>query len=166
MPAGTACVNMAVSEPAGAQANGFYTCGRCNTNGVIYQTSTAAANNNAAVPQTCTATVNGSDANCVWWSTNNATAALANITCHQCAANSALRSANRTGAASCVTIDATKLANCYIANAAGTDCAQCLSNAWMNGSGVCITAVPSSTTKASGLVSVIISTLLAVMILN
>jgi len=161
LPVGPDCTRVAIKYDA-TPANVLYTCQRCAGTKALFIDVTAAAN-----PQTCTAALATMDSNCNRWYSTAASLAAANTSiCKGCVANSALKNTGATYSDSCVTADTVKLANCYKADAAGTACAQCNWDSWMDGSGVCIKAVPSSTTKASGLVSVIISTLLAVMILN
>lgn len=155
LPANQDCVNWALHDDA-TNDQDCVTCGKCKDKMALYPGT-------ATARQTCTQ-IAADDANCTWWyAGNNATATSA--TCGECAEGYALLASGATLASSCSAQDATKLASCYKVSS-GTTCGICNWNAWMNGSGVCITTAPASTTKAAGLMAFGIAALTAVMMLN
>jgi len=154
LPASQDCVNWAMLDDATASQDSL-TCGKCKDKKVLYSGA-------AAARQTCSAVTD--DVNCTWWH-GAADNAGATATCGECAEGYALLASGATVAASCSAQDATKLASCYKVSS-GTTCGICNWNAWMNGSGVCITSAPASTTKAAGLMAFGIAALTAVMMLN
>jgi hypothetical protein len=159
LPHGSDCINLSLNDNTAVNKDTLV-CNRCIATKGLYSGL-------AAAPQTCTTIpATGWDSQCDWWRfSDNATIGAATGVCGRCVSGSALKVV-ATQAASCATADAVKLANCYKADSASTSCQLCMFNSWMNGSGICIAAVPSATTKAAQIVASAMALLAALLTLN
>lgn len=163
---GVKCNNLGYNLQA-ANVKTWIQCGRCTTTTETIWKGGADVSNAAQVPTCLSVTgVANYDTSCVWWYGATAVADATGAVCKECADGSALTGDAASMTSSCKT-DAVKLANCYKAKA-GTSpgCAICKYNSWMNGSGVCIAATPTATTKAATIIVSGAALLAGLMMLN
>jgi len=163
---GSKCNNMGYNQQSVANKT-WIQCARCTVTTETIWVGTNDMNTDDNIQRCLTVTgVTNYDTSCVWWYGATSKTDAATAVCKECADGSALTGDTASMTSSCKT-DAVKLANCYKAKA-GTSpgCAICKYNSWMNGSGVCIAATPTATTKAATIIVSGAALLAGLMMLN